>query len=73
VDTDDLQVLGGDGEVEYRPSPRGDQSRYYAAIRDALLGCGENTVTPTEAVAVMAVLEAAVTSAREGRIVVPDA
>jgi predicted dehydrogenase len=73
VDTDDLQVLGGDGEVEYRPSPRGDQSRYYAAIRDALLGCGENPVTPAEAVAVMAVLEAAVTSAREGRIVVPDA
>ena len=73
VDTDDLQVIGGDGTVEHRPSPRGDQSRYYAAVRDALLGCGENPVTPAQAVAVMAVLEATVTSARDGRIVVPDA
>jgi predicted dehydrogenase len=72
MDPDDLQVLGGDGTVQYRPAPRGDQSRYYAAIRDAVLGCGDNPVTPAQAVAVMAVLEAAVTSARERRTVVPD-
>lgn len=71
VDVDDLQVLGGDGAMEYRSTPRGDQSRYYAAIRDALLGCGANPVPPAQAVAVMAVLEAAVISAREGRSVVP--
>ncbi len=73
VDLDDLQVFGGDGMTQQCPAPRGDQSRYYAAIRDALLGGGKNPVPPTQAVAVMAVLEAAVISAREGRIVAPDA
>ncbi|KQY52343.1 oxidoreductase [Lysobacter sp. Root494] len=73
VDLDALQVIGGDGMVEHRQSARGDQSRYYAAVRDALLGCGDNPVTPAQAVAVMAVLEAALVSAREGRSVVPDA
>ena len=71
VDIDDLQVLGDDGAMEYRSAPRGDQSRYYAAVRDTLLGCGENPVPPAQAVAVMAVLEAAVISAGEGRSVVP--
>jgi len=71
MDTDDLQVFGGDGTVEYRSVPRGDQARYYAGIRDALRGCGDNPVTPAQAVAVMAVLEAAVVSARENRAVVP--
>lgn len=71
VDMDNLQVFGVDAEKQQRPTPRGDQSRYYAAVRDALLGCGENPVTPAQAVAVMAVLEAAVISAREGRTVAP--
>jgi hypothetical protein len=52
--------------------PRGDQSRYYAEIRDALLGRGGNPVPPEQAIAVMAVLEAAITSACEGRVVAPD-
>lgn len=73
VDVDALQVIGDDGTMERHPSPHGDQSRYYAAVRDALLGCGDNPVTPAQAVAVMAVLEAALVSAREGRSVVPDA
>jgi predicted dehydrogenase len=73
LDTDGLQVFDGDGVMQQRRAPRGDQSRYYAAIRDALLGGGENPVPPTQAVAVMAVLEAAVISAREGRIVAPGA
>jgi predicted dehydrogenase len=73
VDPDDLQVFGGDGMTQQCPAPRGDQSRYYAAIGDALLGGGKNPVPPTQAVAVMAVLEAAVISAREGRIVAPGA
>ena len=73
VDIDELQVLGGDGTVERRSVPRGDQSSYYVAIRDALLGCGANPMTPAQAVAVMSVLEAAVISAREGRRIVPAA
>lgn len=71
VDSDDLVVFDG-GEPRHLPAPRGDQSRYYAAVCDALRGHGTNPVRPAEAVAVMAVLEAAVVSAREGRAVVPD-
>lgn len=71
IDDDPLRVI--DGSVERAvAAPRGDQSQFYAAVRDALLGYGGNPVLPAEAIAVMAVLEAAFRSAREGRAVVPD-
>jgi predicted dehydrogenase len=66
---DDDPLLHYDGN---NVSPRriaataGDQCRYYAAIRDALDGRGDNPVTPLQAVAVMAVLETAVEAARDG-------
>lgn len=72
ADNDALLVFHGDGPARRMPVPRGDQSRYYAAVCDALQGRGDNPVTPAQAVAVMAVLEAAVVAAREGRAVVPD-
>jgi predicted dehydrogenase len=72
VDDDDLFVYDDAGAARRVAVPRGDQSRYYAAIRDALLGRGENPVPPAQAIAVMAVLEAAIASAREGRVVTPD-
>ncbi|MEH6420570.1 oxidoreductase [Pseudomonas sp. CGJS7] len=53
------------------PAPAGDQRRYYMAVRDAVLGLGANPVTPAQAVALMAVLEAAVQSAEQGRAVTP--
>ncbi|MGO1073281.1 oxidoreductase [Lysobacter sp. CA199] len=53
------------------PAPAGDQRRYYMAVRDAVLGVGANPVTPAQAVALMAVLEAAVASAEQGRAVAP--
>ncbi|HEU0306572.1 MAG TPA: oxidoreductase [Lysobacter sp.] len=71
ADSDDLMAFDG-GEPRRIPVPRGDQSRYYAAVCEALQGRGANPVTPTQAVAVMAVLEAAVVSAREGRTITPD-
>jgi predicted dehydrogenase len=71
VDDDPLRVIDGSME-RVVAAPRGDQSRYYAAVRDALLGYGRNPVTPAQGIAVMAVLEAAFRSAREGRAVVPD-
>lgn len=71
-DPDPLLVYEAGQPARAIPAPRGDQSRYYAAIRDALSGKGQNPVPPQEAIAVMAVLEAAVVSAREGRTVVPD-
>lgn len=72
VDDDELFLYDASGSARRVAAPRGDQSRYYAAIRDALLGRGENPVPPAQGIAVMAVLEAAVVSAREGRVVVPD-
>lgn len=71
VDDDPLRVMDGSME-RVLAAPRGDQSRYYAAVRDALLGYGSNPVPPAQAIAVMAVLEAAFRSAHERRTVVPD-
>lgn len=72
VDEDALVAYEGVQPARRIPAPRGDQSRYYAAIRDALQGHGGNPVPPQQAVDVMAVLEAAVRSAREQRAVVPE-
>ena len=40
--------------------PAGDYLRYYAGVRDAMLGRGANPVTPAQAIATMAVLETGV-------------
>jgi predicted dehydrogenase len=72
ADNDDMVAFDGSEPARRISVPRGDQSRYYAGVRDALQGRGANPVTPAEAVAVMAVLEAAVVSAREGHAVAPD-
>ena len=63
-----LHVHGTPGPSE-RPVPAGDYRQYYARVRDAIRGSGPNPVTPDEAISVMRVLEAAQTSAREGRVV----
>lgn len=47
-------------------APRGDQRQYYIHVRDALTGKISNPVSPLEALAVMAVLEAAAQSAESG-------
>lgn len=70
VDDDDLVVHDGVQPASRVPTPRGDQSRYYEAVCDALRGHAENPVTPAQAVAVMAVLERAVASAQAGGVVV---
>lgn len=70
-DTDDLLLYDGNGDVKPLVPPRGDQSRYYAAFRDAVQGHGPNPATPRQAIAVMAVIEAAMVSATEGRATVP--
>lgn len=69
-DDDELILHDADGAGRL-PTPAGDQRRYYMAVRDALLGHGENPVTPAQAIAVMAVLEAAVESSASARAVVP--
>jgi predicted dehydrogenase len=59
-------LLGTYGAAVAVASPPGDYRRYYAALRDAVEGRGPVPVTSAQALAVMAVLEAAVRSAERG-------
>ncbi len=69
VDDDPLVVIDGDGAETRQNAERGDQTRYYSGVRDAILGSARNPVAPIEALAVMAAIEAAARSAHEGRVV----
>lgn len=71
-DPDVLQCHGDDGHCESLSAARGDQSRFYAALAEAIRRGAANPVPTAQALAVMAVLEAAARSAAEGRTVVPD-
>ncbi len=55
------------GPASAAPLPRGDYPAYYAAIHTALRDGGPNPVPPHQALAVMAVIDAARRSARNGR------
>lgn len=74
-DPDELQWFGVDDDGQQRgerwPAPAGDQRRYYARVADAIRGRGANPVSPLQAVALMAVLEAAAESAAQGRALAP--
>ncbi len=65
-DPDPMLVTTGESAPYPLASPRGDQSRYYLAIRDALRSEGMNPVSPGQAIAVIAVMEAAITSHQGG-------
>lgn len=69
-DPDELQWFGPDASERW-PTPAGDQRRYYAAVAEAVRGRGANPVSPLQAVALMAVLEAADESAAQGRALAP--
>ncbi|HEY5892922.1 MAG TPA: oxidoreductase [Chthoniobacterales bacterium] len=58
---------GSGGPPQELPVPRGDQSQYYKAIRNALIDGAPNPVIPTQAIAVMAVVETAIQSAAIGQ------
>ena len=66
VDLDRMQIWNAAGECRGMPTPAGDHRRYYAGIRDALRSLASNPVPPIQALAVMAVLEAAILSAKSG-------
>lgn len=72
VDPDPLHWHRDDGRIETLPTPRGDQSRFYAHLAAALRDGGKPPVTTAQALEVMAVLEAAVASAAQGRRLAPD-
>jgi predicted dehydrogenase len=65
-DPDELIVYDGEGASRKIPALQGDQRAYYHAIVDALGGKPENLVTPVQALAVMAVIEAGIDSAGKG-------
>ena len=63
---------GATGRTESVPAARGDQRRYYVALREALLGRAPNPVPPEQGATVMAIIEAAMRSHVEGRRVEPE-
>ena len=65
-DDDSMVFFGADGKPQTIATPKGDQRQYYINVRDAMLGKIANPVHPVEALAVMAVLEAAVKSSETG-------
>lgn len=65
-DSDDMVLFDAAGDATRLKTPKGDQRQYYINVRDALTGTIGNPVHPVEALAVMAVLEAAVTSSETG-------
>lgn len=71
-DPDPLRVLDGEGGEQPLAAPAGDYRRYYAGVRDAIRGLGANPVSPRQAVAVMAVLEAARHADATGRAQEPE-
>jgi predicted dehydrogenase len=64
-DLDPLVIHAADGQREQRALP-GDQRRYYFGIAAAVRGTAKNPVEPVEALAVMAVVESAILSAKSG-------
>lgn len=65
-DPEDLVVFDSNLQATPVNTPKGDQRQYYIQIRDALNGKQANPVSPAQAIAVMAVLEAAVRSSESG-------
>jgi predicted dehydrogenase len=73
MDPDDAVLYDGPtGEVRTIESVPGDQRRYYTALREALLRRAPDPVPASQGVAVMALIEAALRSDREGRRIEPD-
>lgn len=65
-DDDALSLFVGTEPQRTLPTPNGDQRQFYIQVRDALWSNGANPVTASQALAVMAVLEAADTAAKTG-------
>jgi predicted dehydrogenase len=62
-------VLGAEDELSPVETERGDYPRFYAGLAAALRAGGAPPVTAADGVAVLEVIEAALESARDGRVV----
>lgn len=72
-DPDDATLYeGATGKSRAIQAARGDQRRYYVALREALLRRGPNPVPPEQGATVMGIIEAALRSHAEGCRVKPD-
>ncbi|MFT8736712.1 MAG: oxidoreductase [Zymomonas mobilis] len=71
-DNDPLVFWDADGKSHHYPTPSGDQTEYYREIYTALINGYANPVTPIQAIAVMAVIEAAILSNQSGERIAPD-
>jgi len=72
LDPDDLALyVGATGDSRVLKAARGDQRGYYVALREALHGRAPNPVPPEQGATVMAIIEAALQSDKDGRRVVP--
>ncbi|HET9775873.1 MAG TPA: oxidoreductase [Gemmatimonadaceae bacterium] len=71
-DPDDAVLyIGQGGQSQRIPAERGDQRNFYVALGEAMRGKGPNPVTPHQGATVIAIIEAAIRSHRDGRRVVP--
>jgi predicted dehydrogenase len=72
-DPDDAVLyVGATGDTRILKATRGDQRGYYVALREALLGRAPNPVPPEQGATVMAIIEAALRSEKDGRRITPD-
>lgn len=65
-DSDPLVIDNGAGVTRQLPAPAGDYRQFYTGVRDAIRNSGANPVPPIQALAIMAVIEAAIASHRHG-------
>jgi predicted dehydrogenase len=73
LDPDDAILYdGATGDTRALKAARGDQRGYYVALREALHKRAPNPVPPEQGATVMAIIEAAMRSDKEGRRVAPD-
>jgi predicted dehydrogenase len=73
VDRDDATLYeGAGGETHTLKAARGDQRGYYVALREALLGRAPNPVPPEQGATVMAIIQAAFRSEKEGCRVIAE-
>ena len=71
-DPDPGWLIDASGRRQALPPPAGDHRRYYLALVEALDGRAANPVSPAQACALMALLEAAQRSSAEGRALMPE-
>jgi predicted dehydrogenase len=73
VDPDDAMLYDATtGDTRALKAARGDQRGYYVALREAVLGRAPNPVPPEQGVTVMAIIEAAFRSEKDGRRIGPE-